>query len=75
MSAEVGAALGDADIDDLYATIVEDPALRFSIVDPKGGARSLTVPIPVISFNAGDYTDYLLPSLQLGPRRKSLIAS
>jgi hypothetical protein len=57
MYAEVGAALGNADFDDLYDTIVEDLALKFSIVDPKGGGRSLTAPISAIYFNAGDYAD------------------
>jgi hypothetical protein len=50
---EVGGAIRDAeaDIDDLYNTVVDDLALTFRIEDPHGDERTLSAPIAAIYFN------------------------
>jgi hypothetical protein len=50
---EVGGAIRDAEanIDDLYNTVVEDLALTFRIEDPSGDERTLSAPIAAIYFN------------------------
>lgn len=45
---DFGAAITEANIQDLYDSVVDDLALTFTIEDPQGGGRTLSAPIAAI---------------------------
>jgi len=65
---DVGESLKLAEIDDLLNTVVDDLALTFTIRNPHGNRRTLTVPIPAIYFD--EHSDYYSPSLIIAKGRE-----
>jgi hypothetical protein len=72
---DVGNAIRDAEanIDDVYNTVVEDLALTFRIEDPNGGERTLSAPIAAIYFNP-DWDTYD-PFLNIAKGREDEVQS